>query len=75
MVQMGMAKDYHKYSGGYYQYEQDLAKQEGRGIWKDMKPDQSEPVMCPMDAKKCPDGSHVSRTGPNCQFAPCPKSQ
>jgi hypothetical protein len=34
MVQMGMAKDYHKYSGGYYQYEQDLAKQEGRGIWK-----------------------------------------
>jgi hypothetical protein len=29
-------------------------------------------VMCPMDAKSCPDGSVVGRTGPNCEFAPCP---
>ncbi len=29
-------------------------------------------VFCPMDAKLCPDGSYVSRTGPNCEFAPCP---
>lgn len=27
---------------------------------------------CTMDAKVCPDGSSVSRTGPNCEFAPCP---
>lgn len=27
--------------------------------------------MCPQDAKICPDGSAVGRTGPNCSFAPC----
>lgn len=34
-------------------------------------PPQTE-VFCTMDAKECPDGSYVSRTGPHCQFAPCP---
>ncbi len=29
-------------------------------------------VMCTMDAKLCPDGSYVARTGPNCEFTPCP---
>lgn len=29
-------------------------------------------VMCTMDARQCPDGSYVSRQGPNCEFAPCP---
>ncbi len=29
-------------------------------------------VACTMDAKLCPDGSSVGRTGPNCEFAPCP---
>ena len=28
--------------------------------------------VCQMDAKRCPDGSSVSRTGPNCEFAECP---
>jgi len=28
-----------------------------------------------MDAKQCPDGSFVSRVGPNCEFAPCPSEQ
>lgn len=32
-----------------------------------------EGVMCTMDAKICPDGSAVGRSGPNCEFAPCPK--
>lgn len=27
---------------------------------------------CTMEAKVCPDGSSVGRTGPNCSFAPCP---
>lgn len=27
---------------------------------------------CTMDAKACPDGSFVGRTGPNCEFAACP---
>lgn len=31
-----------------------------------------EHVACTMDAKQCPDGSFVGRTGPNCEFAPCP---
>jgi hypothetical protein len=30
------------------------------------------PVACPQLAKQCPDGSYVSPTGPNCEFAPCP---
>ncbi len=35
---------------------------------------EGEPVFCTMDAKQCPDGSYVGRTGPNCQFAPCPST-
>lgn len=27
---------------------------------------------CTLEAKACPDGSYVGRTGPNCEFAPCP---
>ncbi|MEX0909677.1 MAG: hypothetical protein WDZ75_00100 [Candidatus Paceibacterota bacterium] len=33
-------------------------------------PDQ--PTACTMEAMICPDGSAVGRTGPNCEFAPCP---
>lgn len=29
-------------------------------------------TFCPMDAKMCPDGSYVGRTGPNCTFPACP---
>lgn len=32
----------------------------------------TEPVACTMDAKLCPDGSYVGRTGPTCEFAACP---
>lgn len=31
-----------------------------------------EPQACTMEAKICPDGTTVGRTGPNCQFAACP---
>jgi hypothetical protein len=31
-------------------------------------------VACTMEAKLCPDGSSVGRTGPNCEFAACPPS-
>lgn len=27
---------------------------------------------CTLEAKICPDGTSVSRTGPNCEFSPCP---
>lgn len=28
---------------------------------------------CTLEAKVCPNGSSVGRTGPNCEFAPCPQ--
>jgi hypothetical protein len=31
----------------------------------------NEPITCSQIAKLCPDGSYVSRTGPNCEFAEC----
>lgn len=34
----------------------------------------SEPVFCTQEAKLCPDGSYVSRTGPNCEFTSCPSA-
>jgi hypothetical protein len=36
---------------------------------KRVKPE--NPIMCTQEAKQCPDGSYVSRTGPNCEFTPC----
>src|SRR3989344_187522 len=30
------------------------------------------PVVCPLDAKVCPDGTAVSRTGLSCTFPACP---
>jgi|GEM_PF-4353465 len=29
-------------------------------------------VRCSDDVKKCPNGSYVGRSGPNCSFRPCP---
>lgn len=29
--------------------------------------------VCSADARLCPDGSAVGRTGPNCEFTACPK--
>lgn len=31
-----------------------------------------QPKACTADAKICPDGSAVGRTGPDCEFAACP---
>ncbi len=33
---------------------------------------QPQPVACTQEAKQCPDGSYVGRTGPQCQFSACP---
>ena len=33
---------------------------------------EEKPVACTQEAKVCPDGSAVGRTGPDCEFAPCP---
>jgi hypothetical protein len=31
-------------------------------------------TFCTADVKECSDGSYVSRSGPDCQFAECPKA-
>ncbi|MFA6099321.1 MAG: TspO/MBR family protein [Patescibacteria group bacterium] len=44
-------------------------------IWNLNQDTQNYPgggVACTMEAKLCPDGSAVGRTGPNCEFAACP---
>lgn len=33
---------------------------------------ESNGVACTLDAKVCPDGSSVGRSGPNCEFEACP---
>ncbi len=33
----------------------------------------SELIVCTQDAKQCPDGSWVGRSGPKCEFV-CPQS-
>lgn len=35
----------------------------------------SKEIACTADAKICPDGTSVGRTGPNCEFAACPKQK
>lgn len=37
------------------------------------QPQNPNQKACTMEAKICPDGSGVGRTGPNCEFAECPK--
>lgn len=37
-----------------------------------LKSNSKPPVKgCTLEAKTCPDGSSVGRTGPNCEFSPC----
>jgi hypothetical protein len=44
------------------------------GVWYYMKNISSpaRSVACTQEAKECPDGSYVGRTGPDCGFAACP---
>lgn len=38
-------------------------------------PEPTEQTVCTQEAKLCPDGvTYVGRSGPNCEFAPCPTS-
>ena len=55
--------------GGYY-----LGKKTSSQLLpiEKMKPTISQSQKCPMDAKICPDGSSVSRSGPDCEFVACP---
>ncbi len=44
----------------------------GGGIYYFLVKNSQKPIACTQEAKLCPDGSYVSRTGPNCEFSPCP---
>lgn len=35
----------------------------------------TDQIACTTEAKICPDGSAVGRSGPKCEFAPCPTSK
>lgn len=35
----------------------------------------TKPVICKKDVRECPDGSFVSRQGPDCTFPPCPSRE
>lgn len=39
---------------------------------KDSSGTDQNQIACTMEAKECPDGSFVGRSGPKCEFAPCP---
>ncbi len=34
--------------------------------------DTDRKIFCTQEAKQCPDGTWVGRTGPNCEFTKCP---
>lgn len=52
-------------AGGYYFY---------KNFYNNAPLTQEPNRACSMEAKQCPDGSYVGRSGPNCEFAPCPNS-
>lgn len=56
-------------------YPEQCMTPDGRSFTREIEQtprDPEQPVFCTLDAKICPDGTAVGRTGPNCEFAPCP---
>jgi len=41
-------------------------------VWPKHPSGSDNDVACTQEAKLCPDGSYVDRTGPDCEFAACP---
>ncbi|KKR45839.1 MAG: hypothetical protein UU22_C0023G0005 [Parcubacteria group bacterium GW2011_GWA2_40_8] len=41
------------------------------GFWLELKQKNGKQVFCSQEAKLCPDGSYIGRTGPDCSFALC----
>lgn len=41
-------------------------------VFSSVRNKNTHPIACTMEAKICPDGSAVGRTGTNCEFAECP---
>ncbi len=52
--------------GGIFLYQQKFSNSQNSGNYI---------KACTEEAKICPDGSAVGRTGPNCEFAPCPAAE
>lgn len=46
----------------------------GIGAFVFLSQNKAGQVACTMEAKICPDGSAVGRSGPKCEFAPCPET-
>ncbi|MDP2734951.1 MAG: hypothetical protein Q8P12_01960 [bacterium] len=44
----------------------------GAVLWPGLFGGDRGQIACTQEAKLCPDGSYVGRTGPNCEFAACP---
>ena len=58
-----------------WKYEENQGEiQTDVNVQRNQKPP-STPKACPALAKLCPDGSSVTATGPNCEFAACPTTQ
>ncbi len=55
--------------GGYFAYTQLGLNKQAPSKTPTPTPEQK---ACAQDAKECPDGSFVSREGPDCEFAKCP---
>lgn len=49
-----------------------VVQKNGPSIYTPFIKPNPNPVACTQEAKQCPDGSYVSRTGPKCEFAKCP---
>lgn len=57
-------------SAGFVAYKYSTLKPDGQTEENQQNKEQNQ-VACTQEAKQCPDGSFVSRTGPNCEFAEC----
>lgn len=44
----------------------------GGFVYRNAVEHSSRSIACPLDAKLCPDGTAVGRSGPACEFAQCP---
>lgn len=51
-----------------------IAKADPRTAVPLLSSQEATQILCTQEAMVCPDGSTVGRTGPNCEFAPCPTS-
>src|SRR3569623_204906 len=58
------------FGGGFYAFKTNMF---GQASGPPQGGDQGG-VVCTMEAKLCPDGSYVGRTGPNCEFSACPSA-